>query len=204
MDVNWFKQQQKLRGVTADDIAQIAGRNRTNVSHIYNGKQRMSLDWANAFAKALDVPVSLILTKAGEIDGNNETETRGFAENDAAPFQIPPQNIKESTLADHLGAGRAGVDIWTVNSATLVSEGYLPGDRILVDTNQADRCRAGDIVIAQVYNGQTGTAETILRRYEPPVLIAPAATAGNRVLIVDNNNVIIRGRVVGSWRAITN
>ena len=59
MDDKWFKRQQKIAGVTAADIADRMGRARSNVSHILNGHQRMSLEWAKAFAEVLNVPLAM-------------------------------------------------------------------------------------------------------------------------------------------------
>ena len=79
--------------------------------------------------------------------------------------------------------------------------GYMPGDYILVDTNAADRARQGDAVIAQIYDNSAGSATTLLRRFEPPVLVAASMEPDERrVHIVDGTNVIIRGKVVASWR----
>ncbi len=200
MDEKWFKAQQKKAGVTAEDIAQIRGRSRVNVSHILNGRQRMSLDWANAFAQALGHPVATILEKAGVMDASSAQQiSPGFAESDAAPF-IPkgPEARSVPTIAEAFGA-KPGVDIWKITTASMALAGYLPGDYMLVDTHQAERVKAGDVVVAQVYSPRG--AKTVLRRWMPPVLIAAAApTEDEPVYVVDNDNVAIRGKVVASWR----
>jgi hypothetical protein len=60
--------------------------------------------------------------------------------------------------------------------------------------------RPGDVVIAQVYD-RGGSAKTVLRRFEPPVLVAASMDPEDwRVHVVDGNNVLIRGKVVASWR----
>ena len=79
--------------------------------------------------------------------------------------------------------------------------GYMPGDYMLVDTHASERARAGDVVVAQVYDNAKGSAVTVLRRFEPPVLVAASTDPEDRrVHIVDGVNVVIRGKVVGSWR----
>ena len=76
------------------------------------------------------------------------------------------------------------------------------GDSILVDTHQGDRCRAGDIVIAQIYN-RSGGAATVLRRFEPPVLIsAPPDPEALKVNVVDGDHVVIKGKVIAKWRVM--
>ena len=203
MDDKWFKRQQKRAGVTAEDIAEELGRDRSVVSRIYVGRQRMTLDQARVFAKVLEMPLEVILERAGIADPEVSRQVSpGFADNDVMPFKHAEhvgENVR--SVATVFGADRPGVDVWQVKSDSLVLNGYMPGDYIVVDTHAASRCGAGDIVIAQQYNGKTGQATTILRRYEPPVLIAANTNPEDqRVLFHDGTNVLIMGRVSASWR----
>lgn len=202
MDDKWFKKQQKRVGVTAEDIAEELGRDRSVVSRIYVGRQRMSLDQARVFSKVLDTPLDVILEKAGIADPEiGRQVSPGFADNDAVQFLPKDYSENMRSAAHAFGADRPGVDVWQVKKDSLVLNGYLPGDFIVVDTHAANRCGAGDIVIAQQYNGKTGQANTILRRYEPPVLIAANSNPKDqRVLFHDGTNVLITGRVFASWR----
>ncbi|MEM7317539.1 MAG: hypothetical protein AAF408_00810 [Pseudomonadota bacterium] len=163
----------------------------------------MSLDWAQAFAEAFDVSVDEILTRAGAMDpGRAQELAPGFSESDATPFTGKggeAHNLK--ARAEVFGGGRPGIDIWQVKSKSLILGGYLPGDFILVDTHQSETVRAGDIVIAQKYDWQSGGATTLLRRFEPPVLIAASTDPDDqRPLIVDGNNVVVMGKVIACWR----
>lgn len=200
MDDRWFKMQQKRVGVTADQIADLLGRDRSVVSKIYSGKQRMTIEWAQAFAKAFDVPVATILEKAGAIDEPTALQIRpGFAEADAAPY-LPQQGSegREKAIAAAMGQ-RPGVDVWRVKSRAMALAGLIEGDFILVDTHAAERAKAGDVVVAQIYNPRGAT--TVLRRYQPPVLIAASADpADSGVHVVDGVNVVVRGKVIACWR----
>lgn len=203
MDVNWFKQQQKRAGVTAEEIAREMGRSRTNVSHIYAGNQKMSLEWAEAFAKVLNVPLDEVLKRAGSLKSTPPRPiTPGMAEGDAAPWQGPPsEKAKNEATAATLGGGKPGIDVWTVQNNAMILGGYLPGDKFLLDTNQSERVKPGDVVIAQKYDWQTGTAVTVLRRFDPPVLVAANTDPNDqRVLVVDGQNVVVKGKVIASWR----
>lgn len=203
MDDKWFKEQQRRAGVTAEEIAREMGRDRSVVSRIYTGRQVMSLEWGKAFAKVLGVPLDEVLSRAGVLQPEQAQTTRpGFAESDVTPFRGAGQYAQQTDARARLfGGGRPGVDVWTLKSAALSLMGYMPGDMVLLDTHLADRCIAGDVVIAQRYNAQSGTAETLLRRYEPPVLVAASANPDERrVLVVDGENVAIRGKVIASWR----
>ncbi|WP_157814911.1 LexA family transcriptional regulator [Sagittula sp. P11] len=203
MDEKWFKAQQKKVGVTAADIAAIMGRDRSAVSHIYTGQRRMSLEWARAFARALQVPLDEVLEHAGALEPEEQKQVRiGAAEGDVSPLQ--PRPSQADTLSRRLeafGVNRPGVNAWTINKPTMVLDGYLPGDTILVDTDQSELCKSGDIVVARIYDWQTGEASTILRRYEPPVLIACTADPSTRTVhVVDGKNVAIQGKIIASWR----
>lgn len=206
MNAAWFKQQMKVGRVTAEDVASAAGRHRSNVSHIFSGNQRMSLDWAKAFATTLNQPLDEVLRHAGVLDRENARQiahmNAGFSDGDAAPFAGQGgQAEKTRSIASALGGDRPGVDIWTVRGTAMILGGLLPGDEILIDTHLADRARAGDVVIAQHYDAQSGSAKTLLRRFEPPVLVAASIDPDHlRTLVVDGRNVVIRGVVVGSWR----
>lgn len=202
MDDRWFKAQQKRVGVTADQIAAVLGRDRSVVSKILSGKQRLTLEWAKAFAEVLQQPLDIILEKAGVTDAATaQAVVPGFSEGDAAPWK-PGPGLAESgpskTIAAAMGE-RPGIDVWRVQTRAMALAGLLEGDFMLVDTHQAERVKPGDVVIAQVYN-RTG-ATTVLRRYAPPVLVAAScepADAG--VHVVDGVNVVVRGKVVASWR----
>lgn len=204
MDDKWFKAQQRKAGVTAEDIALKMGRSRSNVSHILSGKQRMSLDWAKAFSDALGEPINVILEKAGALEAPAaKTMQPGFADSDAAVWAPGPgmaEGAAVSSIAEVMGA-KPGVDVWRVKSRAMALAGLLQGDFMLVDTHQSERVKAGDVVIAQLYSHATGAAVTVLRRFEPPVLVAASTDpADGRVHVVDGNNVVIRGKVVASWR----
>lgn len=205
VDVEWFKQKQRKAGVTSEDIGSALGRDRTVVSRIYSGRQRMTLDQAKVFAGALEAPLAEILDRAGIMDAATVREIAppGFGEGDASKWQPETGNQMSwvGDFAEFLGGGRAGQDIWRVKSRAMQLDGYADGDFLLVNHNAAPAARPGDVVIAQVYDWQSGTAVTLLRRYEPPVLIAASADPEDRkVHVVDGTNVVIRGIVTASWR----
>ena len=203
MDTIWFKALQRRSGLTSFDLGEAIGRDRTVISRIINGTQRMTLEQARIFAEKLDVPLHEMLEKAGLADkGTAQQLAPGFHESDVAVWNPGPGGSEDRdvpTVAHALGGGRPGVDIWRVKSQAMALAGLLVGDFMLVDTHQSERVKAGDLVVAQVYN-RTG-ATTVLRRFEPPVLVAASADpADGRVHVVDGINVVIRGKVTASWR----
>lgn len=204
MDDKWFKQKQKQASVTQEDIAKVIGRDRSVVSRIYNDKQKMSLDQAEAFAELLKVPLQDVLVRAGIAAGHVAQQVQpGFAESDAAIW-VPRDGGRDehaALVAEAMKSGRNGVDVWRVNSSSLALAGYLIGDYLLVDHRDIDPVRAGTTVVAQVYDWQLGTSATVLRRFEPPVLVAASTDPNEQgVHVVDHNNVTIKGKVIASWR----
>ena len=203
--MEWFKRRQQIANVTSFDLADAIGRNRAVVSRIYHGKQKMTLEQAEAFARVLDVPISEVVLKAGIASKETVQELNpGFSESDVAAWVPKPEGAKGpdiEAMARALGGGRGGVDIWRVKSKSMALAGYLEGDYMLVDGHQRDTCKAGDVVLAQVYDFNVGAATTILRRYQTPVLVAASADPAEwGVHVVDHNAVVIMGKVVGSWR----
>lgn len=126
----------------------------------------------------------------------------GFSESDVAPLRGAPGKREDAAaIARIFGGGRPGIDVWTIKSRALQNMGYLPGDRILVDSHAAGACKAGDVVIAQRYLSDLDAAITLLRRYEPPVLVAASPDpADNGIEMVNGSSVRIYGKVIASWR----
>ena len=203
MDDKWFKHQQKIAGVTADEIANEMGRDRSIVSRIYTGRQKMTVEWAKAFAKVLNVPIDEVLKRAGVLDPPEARSIQpGFSDGDATPWVGKGGDAQKiEAIAAAFGGVKPGIDVWQVNSTAMSINGLLVGDFMLIDGHQSETCRAGDIVVAQHYDWQSGGAVSLIRRYEPPVLVAASTSAEDqRVLVVDGNNVAIKGKMIASWR----
>lgn len=204
IDDKWFKAAQRRAGVTAEDVAKRLGKDRSLVSRIYVGRQAMKLEEAKIFAEVLEQPLDEVLRRAGVTDTPTvQVLTPGFSDSDAVSW-VPKQGEGRDVeaIASAFGA-RPGVDIWQVRTNSMSLQGLLPGDYMLVDTHAADRVKPGDVVIAQLYDNARGKAVTILRRFEPPVLVAASSDPDERrVHVVDALNVVIRGKVTASWRSL--
>lgn len=84
----------------------------------------------------------------------------------------------------------------------MVLAGYLSGDWLAVDASMSERVKPGDAVVAEVYDNRAGTSKIVLRRYEPPVLIAATIDPDeDRLHVADGVNVVVKGKIVASWRA---
>lgn len=201
MDEHWFKSQKRKAGVTNADIGALRGRDHTVITKLVSGRQPFTMDWAEVFAEALKVPLATVLEKAGVTDpATAQTLVPGFAESDAVLWQPKTfEDRKPQAIAEAFGA-RPGVDVWQIKGTSMVGAGLLPGDYALVDANAADNAKPGDTVVVQVYS-RNGTAKTVLRRWIPPVALSfGAAGDATEAHVVDHENVMIRGKVVASWR----
>jgi SOS-response transcriptional repressor LexA len=202
MDDKWFKQRQKIVGVTADQIADAIKRDRSVVSRVYTGRQKMTLDLAEAFAQILKVPLATVLEKAGVTSAAVIASTDPtFAKGDAAPYT--PENLEAAqvnAVAMALSGSSNNTHIYKVYTQAMALAGMLLGDLILVDKEQSERVKRGDIVLARCYI-KGGQSCTLLRRLEPPVLVAASVHAEDqRVYVIDNDNVAIMGKVIALWR----
>lgn len=123
---------------------------------------------------------------------------RGFSESEAMPFNPAGDPLAGAVSA--IRAGRNGVDAWVMKSRALEHAGVMPGDVLVVDLNGLPR--DGDLVCAQVYNFQRGTAETVLRRFQPPYLLVRSTDPriDPKPLYVDGERVVIVGVVIRSMR----
>ncbi|MBR9765458.1 MAG: helix-turn-helix transcriptional regulator [Rhodobacteraceae bacterium] len=230
MDDKWFKTQQKKAGVTAEEIAAKMGRDRSVVSRIYTGRQKMSLEWAQAFAEVLNVPIDEVLRHAGIVydpltrsdlvaseDGIQQVPVRkeaflapqharrirdSQADADALPLSGSNHHILQAkATAQTLARMGEGMEIWTVTTGAMLLSGYIPGDFIIVDRDSSETCKSGDTVLAEIRHRNSSGFKTALRRYQAPVLVADSTDPEHREInVVDTVNTVIRGKVIASWR----
>ena len=170
MDTAWFKMAQRRAGVTSFDLGAAIGRDRSVISRLANGSQRMTLEQAQVIAETLKVDLSLLLEKAGMANAPTAQQiVTGFADNDTVAWVPAPEKLAETAQVNSIASAfgqRQGMDIWRVSTPSMNLAGMLVGDYMLVDTNLAEQCRPGDVVVARLYarNG----FNTVLRRYAPP------------------------------------
>jgi hypothetical protein len=115
----------------------------------------------------------------------------GLAE-DAAPYVSADSAGPVALAVRALVGTRRNADPWVIKTRALEGIGYLPGDVVIVDLNAVPR--AGDAVCAQVIDWPTSRAETVMRLYQPPYLVA--ASFDRRLLkplLVEDDRVIIKG-----------
>ncbi|MET3601021.1 helix-turn-helix domain-containing protein [Martelella mangrovi] len=122
---------------------------------------------------------------------------RGLGEKESEPFDAEPLSSVSGAVAA-IKQGRNGVDPWVLRSRCLETAGYMPGDIVIIDLGATPR--PGDVVCAQVYDN-SGRAETVMRIFEYPFLVAASMDARLfKPLLVDNERVVVRGVVIASIR----
>ena len=121
----------------------------------------------------------------------------GFTEPEARFLHEPDLGDLELRAARVLYPGRHA-DTMIVGAPSLLLKGYAPGDRILVD--MALKPELGNCVVAQVYDEEVAAAETVLRVYQPPVLVPATADVGRfKTYVIDDSAVKIMGVIVNRY-----
>lgn len=198
--------------MTQAEAAALMGRTPTFLTRIYSGAQELKISEAEELAEILNSSRDEVLARAGlalpdmappsmppGFHAARRVQPQGFA-NDAAPW-VPQLDDRErervEDMASHLIKGHGGRHIWQVKNRVMILDGFAEGDFMLVDQHMEPK--SGDAVIAQVYDWNRGTATTVLRRFDPPVLIAASANPSEwKPLSIES--VKIMGVVTASWR----
>ncbi|MES2671582.1 MAG: hypothetical protein V4673_14355 [Pseudomonadota bacterium] len=119
-----------------------------------------------------------------------ERPVQGFRE-DATPYRETGDSSLSVVIKAIVG-NRKNIDPWTIQTRALECAGFMPGDTVLVDLSRMPR--AGEACCAQVLDWRGGKADTIMRVYEPPYLVAATFDATLRKpQLVDDQRVIIKG-----------
>ena len=177
---DWINKVLEQRGWTPNRLAREAGVSPATIPRALNDDRYVTSNTTlGKISKATGIPTPMEAQAAG---------TPGFREPDAV------------RLAGSESAVELHQDWWRLGTRAAELAGYLPGDQVLVDQDVAPR--AGDLVQAQSYDLQLGTAETIFRIYDPPFLIVRTMDPGisAKPLTVDGERIRIVGTVVRSVR----
>jgi lambda repressor-like predicted transcriptional regulator len=195
----WLLNVLRETGKTPTVLAREAGLASTTLTRFLNSenaKNVLSFRTVGAVARAAGVaPPGFVVAKP------KPQGQQGFSE-DAAPFDYGPASGWPRHVKAAVGAlleGRAAADPWELKSDALEQAGYRHGDIVIVDLARAPE--KGDIVCAQIYQWAAGGAETLFRIYEPPYLIAASAAPElRRPLMVDNDQIVVKGVVTDVLR----
>lgn len=178
--LDWLDQVLKKTGLTLNALAEMARVNPATLYRFHSGaSDHMRAVTINRIAKVAQVEPPAF---------------SGLSAGDARDYDI--KTLPETALPGPGEPQLAAVKV--THDAMRLSE-IAAGDILIIDRARAPA--AGDIVVAQLYDFRLGTAETIVRIYEPPYLVASTDNAEHRrPLLVDNDRVQITGVVARQIR----
>lgn len=183
----WLNQVIRKTGMTANAIAKKAGVNASNLHKLLRDPE-----WPHALSDATKRKISNAtgVPVPGGLPGKDLPG--GFYDTEITPWQPNSRDELPATRENN-------ADWWQVQSRLLDLEGFMPGDAVLVDLNEAPR--TGDVVVAQVSSGDGREVETVFRKYEAPFLTCRTTQARYpRPELVDGERVIIMGVVTKQYR----
>jgi len=180
----WLRDVMQATGLKATPLAQKAGLAPSTIIRALDpdGPGYMSTRTIEKIVETFGVPPP----------GGSTTRPRGFAEGEVEQLKDAP------SFADPRPT--AGRGVWRINSRALDLSGYVPGDIVLADASVEPQ--PFDVVCAQVYNFERGSAETVLRVFDPPYLVTHSSDPAcyRKPLLVDNERVVIWGTVIRTVR----
>jgi transcriptional regulator with XRE-family HTH domain len=191
-----LKRLRKRAGMTVRDVAAELDLPHTSYAHYESPRYKkpyLPLDLAERLAVLFErhgIGRAEVLALAGLADGAGSALTLA---DEAVPYDGDLPEASPLPL-------RHATDFWEIRGRALDLAGLLPGDVVAVDLRQSE-FKAGDVVCAQIYDWQKGSATTVFRVYEPPYLIALSTDPQHRKpVLVDGEQVLLKGRVVASFR----
>lgn len=157
-------------GITQAELARLLKRDRAVMTNLMYGRRTLKADEAVKIANYIGVPVTDIL--------GVEEFSCGLAEPAMIPFQHAPSTgaRKSRHIVKKKGAYFLEVErsaspklfAVEVRDDSLNLAGFLPGDIAIADMDRP--VAEGDVVAVQHYH-EEDDAQTILRRYAPPMLL---------------------------------
>ena len=188
MNLSHLKNLLTQHGITQTDLARILGRDKSVITNLFQGKRLLKADEAMLIASHLGVPVTAILGLRDEPSGLMEPPA-------LIPFQHEPKDSKtnphvvkkEGKYFLSVQEREAGAKSYALqvpdNALNLI--GIMEGDFVLSELDRP--CKKGQVVVVQHYQGRG--AKTLLRKYEPPLLLAHPTDASFRPLNLEQDDV---------------
>lgn len=163
-------------GMSQTELARLLGRDKSVVTLLLQGKRQLKAEEALLIAQALSVPVA-------EVIGNAKNDAPSQVnEGMLIPFQHEPLATKKAKdviakggkyYLQESGHFSAKAYALEVRDDSMNLAGVLEGDIIVAELDKP--CKAGQLVVVQHYG--RGGAKTLIRRYQPPFLMAHSTNA---------------------------
>lgn len=192
----------ELSGQTLTAIARAANVNPSTLTRFRNRDTHAgALSYLTIASIADATGVAAPSEILGDAPAVSTRQRQGFRETEAEVYQYDGDTPADRAIAAFIG-NRPNIIPWELKGRSLEHEGYLPGDILLVDLNAQPV--DGKIVCAQLYDWQNSSAtQTVFRVFEAPFLLAGGPIAGSRKpRIVDHDNVVVKGQVIGMFRPV--
>lgn len=190
----WLDHISKSSGLTITEIARVAKLHPSSLTRFKNKDESGHTLTAKTVKKIEEA------TRVPAYESRQKPVIQSFSEEEAQPFIAMDSSGNPVETALKVAVKEANnIQLWTLKTNSLAAVGYLPGMVVAVD--QEATPRTGDAVCAQKYDFRRGTAETLFRVFRHPYLMT-ASDIGEPALpeIVDNENVVIIGVIVGGFR----
>ena len=173
--MNRIRELREARGLSAADLAEKVGTSQPQITRLERGERRLTVDWMQRIAKALDCQPSDLMA----------TATLAEFQEEITPYDPPPL-FASSTRA----LASKGLGYFTIKADSVSQLGIAPGDIVLIDMSQkaVDGVKTGDVVIAQLYHPdpQVMQARTVVRQFIAPNLLVTNRPSNNLVVTMVN------------------
>ncbi|HEY4775484.1 MAG TPA: helix-turn-helix transcriptional regulator [Xanthobacteraceae bacterium] len=193
---SWIVEILRVRQWTPTELARRAGISQPTLTRFLNDPLNKSTLHARTIEKIARA-TGVASYAAPSAEAGALATPGGGDISELATDNIFPTDIDAALRA--LIAGRANIFSTRMRTRALESAGVMPNDILVIDMNEPPK--RGDTVCAQVYSWPNMRAETVMRVYEPPYLVA--ATFDKELLrpyYVDDEKVIVKGTVIGLIR----
>jgi transcriptional regulator with XRE-family HTH domain len=174
--MNRIRELREQRGLTGEQLAERVGTTQGQIHKLESGKRRLTVEWMQRIAKALNVrPIDLI-----------QTALAAGLQDDIEPLD-PAGNALLKAIASR------GLKFYAVISDAMARRGYAIGDAILVDGTQVDAIPDGATVVVRL--SAEGLSAFCLRQFAAPTLLLTNRPSQNE--LVDMEDTPLEVELVG-------
>lgn len=156
------------RGITQTRLAELLGRDRSVITHLLKGKRRLKADEAKTIAEFLNVPVGELFGE--EVNGMHDSAPTIRFEGTPSADALKSGSIKRTDNGYILRELASCEHEYAIEMPddSLNLAGILCGDLLVADLKTPPK--EGQLCVLQYY--QQDNATTLVRRFQPPFLMA--------------------------------
>jgi len=168
--MNRIREIREAAGLSVDEVAERAGTSGTQIRRLETGTRRLTVDWMQRLAEALECSPADLIATALIAGAENEVE---------------PADMHIGSLATAIA--RKGLKLYRVTGGAVTEAGIQPGDLVAVDENPSviAAVQTGDIVLVKI----SAPPMLVLRQYMRPGLIITNRLGANIAIRLDDRSV---------------